>query len=871
MKRGYSWLRQKHLGRNAIDSRYAIIEACIVGFCSALVALSLKQGIGYLGTFRIQATEQFGSFLVLPLAGSILGFLSGWLVENFAPEAAGGGMPQVKAVLAGFPLSCSLRVAIVKLISTILVLGAGFPLGRRGPTVHIGAALANWLSSFIPTSPEHRRQIMAAGAVAGLAASFNTPIAGVLFAIEELLRDVSGLTLKTALLASFIGATVSRLWGFDNSNIGDSFIQSGYFNWELPLFAFLGIFAAVLGTFFNRSILFFHWLSKASKFPLSWRVGAIGCLVGAVIAFLPPSFQNNAGLRDFLLAGEVGWRTTAIVFIPHFFLTALAYGSGVTGGLFAPSLVLGSSLGYLLGTAEVHFWHTGSPYTLAIAGMAAFFTAVVRTPVTALVIVLEISKDFDAVLPLTIAVVVCHTASEAILPRSIYERLLAVRGIDLKESFSNNRLLGELTAGDVMRTSIETLDRHLTVTEARQILSRSSHRGFPVVAGGKLVGIFTQSDLGRLSVDSSEVPLHEVMTPNPIVVTADAPLSDVLYLLDRYQLSRIPITEDDRLIGIITRTDIIRAEVGRIDGSRQLQSTAPASRVVYQTRSLKTGKGRILLPIANPENLQGLLTIAGTIARHHDCELECLHIIKLPAHGFLDRQEMDGLEARKLLRHIEKWGKEKKIAIHTQIRVGTDTFSAIIDAINARPVDRLILGWKGNTSTQEAIFGNIVDRSLLKIPCEIILIKLGKGQNTYPYQISQPCAWLLPTAGGANSQVALQLLPALTSLHHNPASIELILSQVRKDDRQLIDNDDNVLTIAAANLRAKLPQKITTASIYSHSIAAAIIRLAHLRNCQLVILGASREGLLQQAVLGNITEKIACGVDRTTILVRAKL
>jgi chloride channel protein, CIC family len=180
MKRGYSWLRRKHLGRNSIDSRYAILEACLVGFCSALVALCLKQGVGYLGTWRIQATERFGSFLVLPLVGLSLGFLAGWLVENFAPEAAGGGMPQVKAVLAGFPLSCSLRVATVKLFATILILGAGFPLGRRGPTVHIGAALANWLSSFVPTSPEYRRQVMAAGAAAGLAASFNTPIAGVL-------------------------------------------------------------------------------------------------------------------------------------------------------------------------------------------------------------------------------------------------------------------------------------------------------------------------------------------------------------------------------------------------------------------------------------------------------------------------------------------------------------------------------------------------------------------------------------------------------------------------------------------------------------------------------------------------------------------
>ncbi|MFN5515612.1 MAG: chloride channel protein, partial [Cyanobacteriota bacterium] len=160
------WLRSRHYGRNATDSRYATLEAGLIGFVAALAALVIKQGISVLGGLRLQWTQSYGGW-VLPLEGLLLGALAGWLIEQFCLPAGGGGIPQVKAALARYPIPLTWRVAAVKTLGTILILGAGIPLGRRAPTVHIGAALAGELSRWLPTSPEHRRQMIAAGAAAG--------------------------------------------------------------------------------------------------------------------------------------------------------------------------------------------------------------------------------------------------------------------------------------------------------------------------------------------------------------------------------------------------------------------------------------------------------------------------------------------------------------------------------------------------------------------------------------------------------------------------------------------------------------------------------------------------------------------------------
>ncbi|MGC1245885.1 MAG: chloride channel protein, partial [Spirulinaceae cyanobacterium] len=597
----FNWFQSRLLNRS-LDSRYALAEACLIGLVSALSALLLKQGIGWLGLYRLQAAERFGAIWVLPTVGLVFGCLAGLVIEKLSPAAAGGGIPQVKAVLAQFSIPLSLRVALVKLVGTILILGAGLTLGRRGPTVHIGAALAAQLSSWVPNSPEHRRQLIAAGAAAGLAAGFNTPLAGILFVIEELMRDISSLTLETAILASFTGAVVSRWLGSGELNIPKTILDESIPNTmtpsEIPFYLVLGILAGVLGALFNRGILFSLNCNRRLSLSMPLRIGLAGLISGIIIALLPPFFQNNAGLREFLVTSETGdWQTTAEVFVAQFFLTLIAYGSGAPGGIFAPALVLGAALGYLCGNVEMAVLGIGYPQTYALVGMGAFFAAVARVPVTAIVIVFEITADFRLVLPLMVCSIVAYLVGETVFKGSLYQHLLEHNGIELQDETISNSLFKRLIASEVMQRRVETLAVDTSLEETIQAFSRSSYQGFPVLEDNKLVGIVTQTDLSKLSKRKEYLSLREFMTPKPITVSANTPLCDVLYLLDRYKLSHLPVTEGSKLIGIITRGDIIRVEAESLQGSKSFAGnktvdTKPdPSYLIYQTRSPAVGRG----------------------------------------------------------------------------------------------------------------------------------------------------------------------------------------------------------------------------------------------------------------------------------------
>ena len=619
----------------------------MIGMVSGLAAVLLKQGIGWLGTWRVYASYQYPAWTVLPAIGLGGGLVAGWLVAWLAPEAAGSGIPQVKAVLAGEPIPLNLRVAVVKMASVMLTLAAGLNLGRQGPTVQIGAALAAQLSQWIPTSPEYRRQLIAAGAAAGLAAGFNAPIAGILFVVEEFLHDFSELTLGTAILASFVGAVVSRVLGGQGLSLDLQVISRANASLQdVPFFLILGLLAGLLGALFSRGIFVsLGFNRRVLRLGLPWKVGLAGLVSGVAIAFLPSEFRDNTGLREVLIIGESGWSVILLAFVVKFLLTLVAYGSGAPGGLFAPSLILGAALGHLTGyMAQMLELSVGiplgiapgisSPTTYALAGMGAFFSAVARGPITAIVIVFEITTDFNLVLPLMIGSVTSYLISDRLVRGSLYKRLLELNGIYLeKYQATNGGVWSELTAADLMQRRVETLSSGMALNEAIQAFSRSHHRGFPVVDQGKLVGIVTQTDLADLSrrpIDREAVSLVDIMTPQPVTVAPTDPLTHVLYLLNRFKLSRLPVTEGQKLVGIITRADIIRAEADQVTAETRWGPQAEPSYVVYQTRSPAVGRGRLLVPLSNPHTAPQLLQLAAAIARDRKYELECLNVITIP-------------------------------------------------------------------------------------------------------------------------------------------------------------------------------------------------------------------------------------------------
>lgn len=537
-------------------------------------------------------------------------------------------------------------------------------------------------------------------------------------------------------------------------------------------------------------------------------------------------------------------------------------------GLLAPALVLGSALGYLIGDVSEQLSGVGTEATYALAGMGAFFTGVVRVPVTAIVIVFELHRNFNIVLPLMLACAVAYIVAESVFKGSLYEHLLKVSGIQITEETPTNDVLAKLIANDVMQSHVETLASDLTLIEVLPIMSRSHHRGFPVVEKGKLVGIFTQSDLDKLNQRSGQGNLKDIMTPNPITVSPTTALSDVLYLLNRYQLSRLPVTEGQKLVGIITRTDIIRVEANHLSGNSQKAKPTP-SYIVYQTRSPAVGRGRILLPIANPHTASALFKIAAAIAREQDYEIDCLQVIQVPKHSSPSELIVDTRDSRKVLHRLERLGRLQKVSVHTQIQVAQDTTEAILGTIDKRHINLLMMGWKGTTSTQGAIFGGVVDTLIGQAPCDLMLVKLGSNPHAYPHNLNTRGTWIIPIAGGPNIQRAMEFLPGLTRLYTRSDMPQVWLCKVYAPDNLTPDLTD--LETAVASLKLELKKPIISFPLRSAAVTEAIIHLVQAQGCDAVVLGASREGLLRQAIYGNIPNTIAKGVDSTVILVRGAL
>lgn len=524
--------------------------------------MGVKQGVGLLGELRLQLAMQYPAWLALPLFGLAGGLIAGLLVEHVSPETAGSGIPQVKALLKGAPVTFNLRIVWVKLLGGVSALGSGLLLGREGPTVQVGAAFAAQFERWLPTSPTQRRQLIAAGAGAGLAAAFNAPIAGVLFVAEELLKDVSGFTLGTAVLASLVASAVSEWLGGRALNIDfrQELPASSFSLEEIPFYLLMGAAAGLFGSLFNAAILRSLTVSfRRSRLPLMWRVALAGLFSGSLVACLPPLFYDNAGLRHLLVSGEPHWQVAALAFCLQFALTVVAYGSGAPGGLFAPTLMLGASLGYLTGLLAASVSGTSMPHAFALAGMGAFFSGAIRAPVTAVVIVFEMTHQFALVLPLMIVCIVAWLVGEKVSPGPLYDRLVEWGGL-LPVSAAET---AERTASDLMRPVPHILPASTSLKEAATAFSELHAHECLVVDQGRLLGVLSDTDLLAVCQEQlpDEVQVKELLAPNPVTVHPSTPLSEIMTLLQREKLSLLPVTDDSGLVGVISRSDAANLEL----------------------------------------------------------------------------------------------------------------------------------------------------------------------------------------------------------------------------------------------------------------------------------------------------------------------
>ena len=408
-------------------------RAAVVGLLAGLTIVAFTLSFHFVESERsllLNSMHQFPSWgwAVLPVVGALAGALAGYLVEHYSPTAGGGGIAYVRAVLADRRELRWKKVLPVKFIGGVLALGA-MSVGNEGPSVHLAACAGEGFADSMKLDKRSKKNLMASAAGAGLAAAFNAPLAGFIFTIEELQRDLSSITLVSALIASVASVAVSRvLTGqFPSFHIKDYPLPPLT---ALPLFAVMGIFAGYAGVIYNRTLI---WSIKASRRTglAIWKKGAIaGAITGIAAWWIPNAIGSGHQFAESILRGDyVAGNFVSflvIILIGKFVLTMIGYSSGVPAGLFAPLLVLGAIIGQLFGhVSALMFPSVGTtPAAYAVVGMAAMFTSIVRAPLTGIVLILEMTGNQEQLFALCIACLMAYLIAEHARCEPIYDSLL---------------------------------------------------------------------------------------------------------------------------------------------------------------------------------------------------------------------------------------------------------------------------------------------------------------------------------------------------------------------------------------------------------------------------------------------------------------
>jgi chloride channel protein, CIC family len=398
--------RRAGFGRLLALAALAPIAGAVAGLLGAIFRLTLEAADRFRDAVIGAAHNGgiAGFLLVSAGAASAVGFAA-WLARRFSSYASGSGIPHVEAALNGELPPAPPGLIPVKFAGGVLAIGAGLALGREGPSVQMGAAIAHLTARLCRRTWADRRVLLAAGAGAGLATAFNAPIAGAVFVLEELVRRFEAHIAIAALGASAAAIAVARALLGDAPDFHvEPLAYAGVRTW--PLFAALGIAAGLAAALYNSALLSTLAVAdRLSRWPVEVRGTVIGALVGALAWFAPAMVGGGDDITQRTLAGGATLLILPLAFLLRFALGAVSYAAATPGGLFAPMLVLGAQLGLFLGLlCRLAFPETDlDPVAFAVVGMAALFTGVVQAPVTGIVLVTEMTASFTMLLPMIAA------------------------------------------------------------------------------------------------------------------------------------------------------------------------------------------------------------------------------------------------------------------------------------------------------------------------------------------------------------------------------------------------------------------------------------------------------------------------------------
>jgi chloride channel protein, CIC family len=536
-----------------------------------ILTLVIGALVGLVVVAFILLTERFGARLypaggaawrrvLIPAIGS-LGM--GYLLFRFFPNARGSGIPQTKEALYAREGRISFKTIFGKFFCTSTTLACGIPLGREGPAVQVGAGIASVLGRRLGLSPEKVKALIPVGAAAAVAAAFNTPLAAVLFALEEVVGDLHAPVLGSVVLASATSWAVLRLL-LGNHPLFEVPQYQLVHPAEFALYAVLGVAGGLVSAVFMRLLLGLR--EKFLAFPrktLWFQPVAGGLLVGLMGWFVPQAMGVGYAHVGAALNGNMAWKLMALLLALKLVSVAVSYASGNAGGIFGPSLFMGAMLGGVVGTIGNRFFpgYVATPGAYALVGMGTAFAGIVRAPMTSVVMIFEITRDYAVIVPLMISNLVSLFIASRLQKQPIYEMLAKQDGIHLPTAQSRASG-GERRVLQAMRAAAETLEATLPVQNAMVKIAASDLQAWPVCSRGGVIGV-----IGRDAIESAAKKgnlgkkIGEVIEGEDFPhLHTDHPLHAALDRMGAAGLEALPVVSRanvHQLLGIVTLDDVL--------------------------------------------------------------------------------------------------------------------------------------------------------------------------------------------------------------------------------------------------------------------------------------------------------------------------
>jgi len=492
---------------------------------------------------------------------------AGVVIWRLAPEVKGPGVPQVMKALSLEEGIIRHRVTAIKAALTSCLIASGASVGREGPIVQIGASIGSSISQLLGIDPQKRRLAVVCGAAAGIAAAFQAPMAGTLFAVEILLFDLEVSALSNIVISAVTGTVVAR-----NLLGRGAVLQPPPFclcsHWELAFYFLLGLCAGLLALCLIWGLLGVSTVVERAKIP-EWSHPILGGILVAIFAFVLPEVlavgyeQVTDALHGRLLLG-----TALLLLAGKLAATTVCIGSGMSGGIFAPSLFMGAMLGLAVGggAAAALPQLAIEPSHYALVGMGAVVSGTTLAPITAILAIFELTYSYDVILPLMVACIPSLLMVKMFHGFSVYETRLLAQGIEIEKGHDINTLRA-MRVSDFMTTDLQVMSVDTPLKEILTLMAESPFPHFVVLdEKGLLAGVLTLRDIRSKLVKPEEMADHvtarDLMQTDVVVVREDQNMHHVLELFARHGFSFLPVVSrlnDRKVIGQIKRRDFVSA------------------------------------------------------------------------------------------------------------------------------------------------------------------------------------------------------------------------------------------------------------------------------------------------------------------------